>query len=292
MIDQLTPEQEARIPHYIEKWKNIDKSTDLIDRPKAEAIIEKIYAAIDYKKPPIRWAESIFKVPEILKEYDQKFEMNSFCFGNNDSGYLVLIDFLINEIEEEKKDGWDWLEKIQPVIEYAEIGGWFYPLDELCICVEKPEYIGFNEAGRLHCEHGPAFKFRCGKGYYFLNGVSVSKELVETTWNKLDPVKYVLQEKNAEIRREAIRKIGTERFIESVNADCIDKAVHHINGRDMEYELLMVPISPEKEKRPYLKMINPSIGTYHIEGVSPECRTVKEALKFRNVEDGDPIILT
>jgi hypothetical protein len=44
--------------------------------------------------------------------------------------------------------------------------------------------------------------------------------------------------------------------------------------------------------RPYLKMINPSIGTYHIEGVHPECKTVKEALIWRNQSEETPAVLT
>ncbi len=34
--------------------------------------------------------------------------------------------------------------------------------------------------------------------------------------------------------------------------------------------------------RPYLKMLNPSIGVWHVEGVAPAVRTVQEALNFRN----------
>ena len=38
--------------------------------------------------------------------------------------------------------------------------------------------------------------------------------------------------------------------------------------------------------RPYLKMKNPSIGTYHIEGIGLECKTVKDAIRFRK----DPLM--
>jgi hypothetical protein len=34
--------------------------------------------------------------------------------------------------------------------------------------------------------------------------------------------------------------------------------------------------------RPYLKMINPSLGVVHVEGVHPDCKTVEEAICFRN----------
>jgi hypothetical protein len=39
-------------------------------------------------------------------------------------------------------------------------------------------------------------------------------------------------------------------------------------------------------------MKNPSVGVYHIEGVSPECQTVAEALAWRNQSDVPPSVLT
>lgn len=58
-----------------------------------------------------------------------------------------------------------------------------------------------------------------------------------------------------------------------LNAKVLDKT------DDNMYELLVLDTGDRK--RPYLKMRNPSIGTYHIEGVGRECKTVAEALAFR-----------
>jgi len=46
--------------------------------------------------------------------------------------------------------------------------------------------------------------------------------------------------------------------------------------------------------RPYLKMLNPSISTWHIEGIHPDCKTIEQALAWRNGEDKyeKPEILT
>jgi galactitol-specific phosphotransferase system IIC component len=35
------------------------------------------------------------------------------------------------------------------------------------------------------------------------------------------------------------------------------------------------------EYAPYLKMLNPTTKVWHMEGVSPECKTVKDAIKER-----------
>ena len=42
----------------------------------------------------------------------------------------------------------------------------------------------------------------------------------------------------------------------------------------------------------YLKMRNPSTGEYHIEGVHPNCQTVREALAWRNGTEVEPSIIT
>jgi hypothetical protein len=38
----------------------------------------------------------------------------------------------------------------------------------------------------------------------------------------------------------------------------------------------------DRGERPHLKMKNPSMDLWHIEGVHPDCKTVKEALAWRN----------
>ena len=136
----------------------------------------------------------------------------------------------------------------------------------------------------MHCEHGPALGYPDGWLIYALNGVRVSKDLVETPAEKLD-AKIILKETNAEIRREIVRKIGIEKVCRNLNAKIIDSFE--------SYELLELELG-DGRTRPYLKMRNPSIQTYHIEGVHPSIKTCKEALAWRNQqkEYAAPDILT
>ena len=99
------------------------------------------------------------------------------------------------------------------------------------------------------------------------------KSLVETPAEKISPVR-VLQEKNVDIRRELIRKIGMERMLAELPHETIS-----VRGN---YELLSVRLSDEMPSARYLKMVNPSIGCFHLEGVAPECGTVEQALNWRN----------
>ena len=59
------------------------------------------------------------------------------------------------------------------------------------------------------------------------------------------------------------------------------------------YELIdMSSIFTKVQYAPYLLMKNPSTGTMHMEGVHPDCKTVEQALNWRNQTDGQPIVLT
>ncbi len=155
------------------------------------------------------------------------------------------------------------------------------PYEGVAFISEKPEQIHWKDK-MLHDDKGLAVEYPDGYGLYFLNGVRVSKELVVTPAEKLDP-KLILKEENAEVRREIVRKIGIERVCQKLQTKCLDK-----KG---DYELLNLDLG-EGRTRPYLKMKNPSIGVYHIEGVHPNCNTVEQALDWRNGIKGKPIQLT
>ena len=163
-------------------------------------------------------------------------------------------------------------EKLAGLIEVAESCAFAWTFPDVVVFSAPPVEIHRNAEGQLHCETGPAVKFADGWGVWALNGVRLTQEIVETPASELDP-KLVTTTENAEWRREIVRKIGIERICEALNAKSVDK--------DGEYELLMLTLG-DRRQRPYLKMRNPSIGVFHIEGVSPECRTVQQALNFRN----------
>ena len=84
----------------------------------------------------------------------------------------------------------------------------------------------------------------------------------------------VLAEQNVDVRRELIRKVGIERMLAKL-------AHKELNVRG-DYTLLSVRLSDEVPDARYLKMVNPSVGCFHLEGVAPECNTVEQALNWRN----------
>ena len=165
--------------------------------------------------------------------------------------------------------------------------GFVFPLTDLIVATQKPSIIKKNKQG-LHCENGPALAYSDGVSeFYYLNGVIMKKEQVMTPPEKMNS-KEVLAEPNVEVRRELIRKMGIDRLV--------DELPHKIMDKQDNYELLSVSLSDEVPDARYLKMINPSIGVFHVEGVEGD--TVEQALAFRArsiIDSGDtwnPSVLT
>ncbi len=165
--------------------------------------------------------------------------------------------------------------------------GWCYTFENIVFVCEKPSKLYLNNQGRLHNNKVMALEYSDGYGLWCLNGVRVREEIVKTKAEDLDP-QLVTKETNAEVRREIVRKIGVDRVCQKLGAKVLDK-----KG---DYELLNLDLG-ENRIRPYLKMRNPSVGTFHIEGVAPEVKTVEQALNWRRGDDvnkkfEEPLILT
>lgn len=272
MIDKLTKAQESKFEEYVDKWVKVGLDTTPIALEMATPLINKLYEKIlgqalpkkiVIKSSPIEAWEEVCKISKTEEPF-----VWPYLDGNFNASYSAFYDFMFTElgIKNEKHEVWGVYRDLSKL-------SLIYPLDEVCVLVDKPEYIKMNK-GILHCVNGPAIKYKDGFCVYSLNGVRVTKELVETAAEELDP-KIVMKESNAEVRREIVRKIGVERLIVKLGAISMDKS------KDGMYELLGIDIG-DKRVRPYLKMRNPSINTWHVEGVHPDCKTVADALKFRN----------
>src|SRR6185436_10480475 len=96
------------------------------------------------------------------------------------------------------------------------------------ICFEKLAFIGARpltiarSGTRLHRENGPAVEYPDGFALYALNGIRMKEAYVMTASEHLDP-STVLQETNADQRRELIRKIGIERMLSVLQHKSLDK---------------------------------------------------------------------
>jgi len=199
-----------------------------------------------------------------------------YLYGSFDSSFFSFFNYIEEVLNVNYNCGakWEWYKNTSNF-------GFIYPLENICIISRKPVFIRMVD-GILHSDNSPAVEYADGFSVYCLNGVRVNKELVKTKAEDIDP-RILFKEQNAEIRREIVRKIGIERVCMKLGAKCIDK-----KG---DYELLLLDLG-DNRKRPYLKMINPSIKTYHLEGVEPSIKTIEKALNWRNGTSESPLVLT
>jgi len=147
---------------------------------------------------------------------------------------------------------------------------YWWPNKHFIMVCDRPTEINLATNGRLHNTNGMAIKWPDGWGLYSLNGITVPG------WVVMKPIHEITSNdifglKNVDQRREIIRRIGIDIFVSKCGAKVIDK-----RG---DYELLSVKLSDEVPDARYLKMRNPSIHTWHVEGV--EGNTVQEAIDFR-----------
>lgn len=312
MIDKLTPQQKKQIPIYRDKWLEIGLSTDRINQKKAkENFIGFNKVVLGNKEQPIfifmdspltGWFATLLlyayfnKVGDIESqvwsqvwsqvrsqvESQVRSQVKDFVFpylaGNFWAGYFGFYDFCnrVLGIQFQTQKEWDLLLKTSDV-------NLIYPFKEFVVISQKPTNIKIKN-NVLHNESGASVKYADGFELYSLNGVRISKELVMTPAEKLDP-HLIVKETNAEVRREIVRKIGIERVCQKLGSKTLESR--------WGYELLTLDLG-DNRTRPYLKMINPSTGTYHLEGIEPSITTVEQALAWRNGEKKfeEPLILT
>lgn len=282
MIKELTKEQEALIEEYrirgIKDGINTEPITDKKILESVEIIFNKI---LKEEKTEIVICSSPQDAWDKIKEkygVDELDYIHPYLDGHMFSFFFAYYDYMKDVLGVE----FDCLEEYEALRNCLNLGPLF-KLEDVCFVSKKPVMIHMNSEDQYHNEKGPAVEYEDGFSLWFLNGVSVPEWLVTTEWKDLDAKRFATI-KNVEVRREFVRKIGVERLVQKLNPEVLDK-------KD-DYELLHVDLGGETGKWPYLKMKNPSIGIWHVECVGKDCRTVEDAIKFRNGSSLTPKTLT
>ncbi len=222
----------------------------------------------------------------------------------NFDGYGILTEqsYYI-KLKPEQTDVWSSIFNTVP---------FFIPLAEHCIVSESWLQVHFTSESntwrgmnfRFHrdgMEPAVSVKGNPRFNLYYKNGVLLSPKWFKVPSEKLD-AQEILTISNVEQRMEMMRYVGMEMLLSKLEHKVIGKT------EDGVYELLAITVdvgggdrfplqsrhrertATERERFTetaewiYLKMINPSTGTYHIEAVHPTCRTVMQALNWRASE--------
>jgi hypothetical protein len=188
------------------------------------------------------------------------------CYGFNDAPWLGFYDFFLGVYK------LNCCKKLIPLMELSKNCGWFLPYKNICVCSEKPETIKLINS-KLHCNGGPAIHYRDGLNVWALNGIKVTKEIAETPSEQLDP-KILIKEKNVEVRKEIIKKIGLARILQKLEAKKLDsfKKIYEL------YQINDIDIEPVH----LLKMRCPSTDAYYCLRIPPNITKAKRAINWVN----------
>lgn len=206
------------------------------------------------------------------------------------SYYSFVGKFFVDNdiIEFENKELYKYIDSLMAM------PGFIVLIDKVLYCSENAVNISYQN-DQLHCDDGPAIRYKTGRGVYSLHGVRVPKELVMTPAEELS-VEFFKNEKNDEVKAQFIRKAGIDK-LESYgkvievgeyafkrNKDGIIQKIKCDPTKDKRYTYVLLDMSAiytAVDYAPHLKMYNPSTGEHHLEEVSPDCKTVQQAFDFR-----------
>ena len=144
-------------------------------------------------------------------------------------------------------------------------GGYRFMHERFCIVCDFPEFIKTDENHEPHCIDGPSHRWRDGWELFHLWGVRIEPEMLDYD------ARQIMAVENAEQRMTLIKRAGLENMLEHLDSQCLD-------SRD-GYDLLTLNINDRPCE--YLKMVNPTTGEIHVEGIKPGIKTVNQAIAWR-----------
>jgi hypothetical protein len=201
MIDKLTPEQEAELVVYRDRYIELGRSTSPLPQDKSgidNAINEiylnggipvpkriiylnspkeilkhvKYYKLTDKDTPFEGWQDhydtlySQLSVDEKKKidDYGKDF-IDGFCYGSQDAGWVSYYDVVLNVlgVKEIEKYVLPWKYLVGKI-------SWYLPLSEVCYISQNPVEINVNVNGQLHNTEGASVKYADGFCLYTVNG--------------------------------------------------------------------------------------------------------------------------
>jgi len=269
-IEKLTPEQEALIPVYLERFREYGTQTGEVNQDECKKAIDAFYKWLKMDQPKKYYytdslEQGIAKVKTLIDEDVSQFELISSCnWGNIYAYWGCFYQFINEELPVERVEGIEFMESL---FKYCPP---FWMLDDAVVVARFPDELHFNDNNELHNPHGPSVLYPDGMALYTLNGIKVPDWVITTPKEDLDPTK-ILAIDNVEIRLAAMKHMGLEHFLDKINYKKIDEET--VDG--CNYQLLLIDI--EGKDCEFLRMDNPSTDEVHIEGEPPGTKTVKEA---------------
>ena len=312
-IDKLTPEREALIDVYCDKWIKIGTSTEQPDKAYIEEVVNRMYEKAGYDMPVIIWSDSPLALmvdktvyvktessnPSLIEDreaminlveefkqkpnYNRELDFSGVCYGAHDAHWLAYYDYFDQVLNV------PGAEKIRDLVEMAKVG-WWAPYDTHCFVSLPPTEIYLDDENELHNENGPAIRYKDGVEMYCIHGVRVPKNVITEPQNQT--IDEILNESNQEVKRIRITRYGWGKFLEKTQARIVDSRLVSLgNDNPTEY------INPDKtgwmsslyhlpeEDLKVLTTYDPSTGRPYFLEVSLECDNCSEAQAYLNANE-------
>lgn len=210
------------------------------------------------------------------KVYDNKLEYFYSARSNMWLSWYGYLEYFVSEVIKEEQEN---CKELYNFINHSKEFHQVYTFEDIAIVCNFPKEIHVNENGDLHNLNGPALSYRDGFSLYASNGIEMKEEYILTPASKITGKMYI-EEENADMKREILRKAGLNRIFKQLNPKTLDTLKTKTGGK---YELLEIKLSNDVTGK-FLKMKCPSTKHDHIIGVSGDCDTAKKAWCFLNNE--------
>lgn len=266
-IDKLTDAQIAKMPEYVKMWTDIGLSTDPVDLENAKVAVCSAYRLAGLKEPTMFYvADSPISAIDMIKKMDpSKSSQNIFnemIYGSQDAHWLGFYQFFSKEVD------LDCVKPLEGMIELANHTGWLNVYEDAVVFQHRPEIIKFDAEKRLHCEDGPAIRYRDGYSLYSWHGTRIPSEWI--TNKSALTAKIAITWENIEQRRCACEILGWAKILKELDSKVIDE------DHDPEIGTLLEVTIPNVGKEKFLRVLCGTKREFALP-VPPEMRSALEA---------------
>jgi len=273
-IESMTPEQEAQIPGWTEKWVKIGLSTEPVDFEYAKERVLKIYDIIERPRPTVLFADSPFAAIKMGLEHQLGREptkqecydgISKLYCGSSQVSSCAYITFFRDVLNWENET----LANFKVFEELCSACDNVWWEEDVAVIVNRPEFIKLDDEGRQHSEEGPSLRYRDGWTVCCWHGTRVPREWLMTPKSQLDP-RIALTWEDIEQRRCFSEIVGWESVLNQLDA----KVIHQDD--DPEIGTLLEVDLPDVGTERFLR-VKCGTGRFFAIPVPPDVNTAMEA---------------
>jgi hypothetical protein len=266
-IESITEHQVNQLVNYRDNWLKIGLTTEPTDFAKAKIAICKTYRLVGLKEPTQFFMtngprEAIIKIKELDSTQSDNEIVSNFMFGCHDAAWLSYYSYMKEVV------GLECCEKLDGLYDLASCCGWLSVYEDVVVFQHPPESIKMDDANRIHCEDGPAIRYRDGTEVYAWHGTRVPKAWIVEKATLT--AKTAITWENIEQRRCACEIVGWAKILRELNAKEID------NDGDPEIGTLVEVNIPDIGRERFLRVLCGTKREFAIP-VPPEMQTALEA---------------